>query len=609
MNNAFPGCEDAIHNQNPDAMICSDQHCTNFAESETFHAGCNTFGQGHPLYPISTAQCLDPATGNITEPIYNSQYKYYSCPPNLAIQQCYCCCSCLANGTPIAIPDGIKPIEAFQIGDAIMVGARDAAKLSWQAGTVKFSSGSDAGWPSTMMFIGYADTKKLIASIDHLFLLASGKLKRADRIVPHQDQLLGTDGTALDITSSASGKWTKGLHHVATDLHFTGTIDGHLINTAGIVSGDYCLQINQHELLKMGLMDEASPAHGSAAFAAANPHLDVTRAAAVRSGAQVANLAMPEGFTAFNPSGTIPFPAGAAQLFTDAQEADIVANKDATFRDLHNDSGFDAINYLVKVFKGFYPDVTILVDQASPRFNTFAYELAGQKTLLIGGEIMRLDKLYADGYKFIVAQGVARLLGATPTDRTGFTYTAAADFYATSSVFRQVFYLDSDTLPNNALTQMQMVFGFISEANAAGDPDNLANDPAVPCRIGSITTGIFGGDVLPCACSDLALLTAMTDSADPAALRLELVFNREIDPASVLDLYNYAFACSLLGAALPKVVSAQVDASAATTIVLTVTAPLKVPFTVTVVDIKSTRGSLLGSEDSAGFSFLPPATQ
>ena len=606
MDKAFPGCEEAIHNVNPKGRICSDQHCTNFAESETFHEGCNTFGQGHPLYPISTAQCYNKATREITEPTYDPDAGY-SCANGLITPVCSCCCSCMANGTPIAIPEGSKPIEAFEIGDAITVGAWEASELCWKTGSVQFSSGSDAGWPSTMMFISYGDKKQLIASIDHLFLLASGKLKRADRVVPYQDQLLGADGKPLEITSSVSGKWMKGLHHVATDLHFTGSLDGHLINTAGIVSGDYCLQINQHELLKMGLMDEASPAHGSMAFAAANPHLDVTRAAAVRSGVLPANIATPEGFTAFNPVGAIPVPAGAAQLFTDAQAADIVTNPNATFRDLHSDSGFDVINYLIKMFKGFYPDINIIVDQASPHFNTYAYHLAGQKHLLIGGEIMRMDNLFADGYKFILAQGVARLLGAAPTDRNGLTYAAAADFYATSAVFRQVFYLDSDDLPDNALTQMKMVFGLISEEHAAGDRADLANDPSIKCRIGSMNTGIFGGDVLACACNDLALLAAMTDSSVAANLRLELVFNKEIDPASVTDLYNYKFTSNLLGATLPKVVSAQVDAFAATTVVLLVKAPLNVPYSISVVDIVSASGSKLGSQTTAGFSFLPPA--
>ncbi|MCF2133791.1 MULTISPECIES: hypothetical protein [Burkholderiaceae] len=607
MGSIYPGCEDSVHNLNPQAKVCSEQHCDNFTESQTFHDNCNQYGQGHPLYPISTAQCVNRQTGQITEPTYDPTWGY-TCPDGYGTQICYCCCSCLANGTPIAIPDGVKAIEQFVIGDDITVGDWTAAKLSWKKGSVAFSSGSDAGWPSTMMFIEYGENKKLITSVDHLFLLANGKLKRADRVVPHKDQLMSAEGTSLDILSSMSGKWTKGLHHVATDLHFTGSLDGHLINSAGVVSGDYCLQINQHELIKRGLMDgpDTSPALGSSEFSTSNPHLDVTRASAVKRGTDLVTVAAPAGFTAFNPNGGTYIPPGAAQFLTNAQATDIVNNAKARFRDLHSDSGFDAVNYLLKVFKAFYPDIHILVDQANPNFNTYAFEMYGQKYLVISGEIMRLDGLYADGYKFIIAQGIARLLGNTPKDKYGFTYAAAADFYATSSIFREVFYLDSDDLPNNALDQIKTVFGLISETNAAGDQNDLANNPSIKCRVGSISTGIIGGNVPLCACADLALLAVITDSSDPGQLRLELIFNKEIDSASVKDLYNFEFSCGATKAKLPQVLSAQVSSLAAATVVLMVESPMNVKFTVTVTDVLSTGGSVLGAQNSGSFNFVSP---
>ncbi|UVM52971.1 hypothetical protein LOY38_13535 [Pseudomonas sp. B21-015] len=460
-----------------------------------------------------------------------------------------------------------------------------------------------------MMFIEFAGNKQLIASVDHLFFLASGKLKRADRLVPHKDQLMSAEGTPLDILSSLSGTWDKGLHHIATDMHFNGSLNGHLINSAGVVSGDYCLQINQHELIKMGLMDapETSPAFGSKAFAAANPHLAVTRASALKSGEILSNVALPQGFSAFNPEGGMYIPAGAAQFLTDAQASDIVNNKKASFLDLTSDSGIDAVNYLLKVFKAFYPSINILVDTANPNFNTYGFEMYGQQHLVISGEITRLNGLYSDGYKFIIAQGIARLLGSTPKDQDGFTYAAAADFYAVSSIFREVFFLDSDDLFNNSLDQIKAVFGYISPANAVGNPDNLANDPSIKCRIGSINTGIFGGSVLPCACNDLALLSADPDSSDPHQLRLELNFNKDIAPLSVKDLYNFKFTppnSQAPGVRLPKVLSAEISPQAASVVVLHVQSPLNIEFNVYLTDVWSAGGSVLGEQNSASFSFM-----
>lgn len=604
MGSVFPGCEQSVHNLNPNAKVCSTQHCDTFTESETFHQQCAAV-LGHPLYPISTAQCINKTTKAITEPTYDPEWGY-TCPDGTALQTCYCCCSCLANGTPIAIPDGVKAIEQFNIGDDVTVGDWNASKLSWKTGTVKFSSGTDAGSSSTMMFIQYGDKKQLIASMDHLLLLATGKLKRADRLVPQKDQLLSAEGQPLDILSSISGKWEKGLHHIATGLQFTGSLDGHLINSAGIVSGDYCLQINQNELIKSGLMDDpnAHPAHGSAAFAEAHPHLTVTRSVAVADGVDPASVFTPVGFTAFKPEGGVYIPPGAAQFLTDGQAGDIVKNPKASFRDLASDSGFDAVNYLIRVFQGFYPEINFVVDHDNPNFNTWAFEMYGQQHLVIGGEIMRLNGLFADGYKFILAQGIARLLGHNPKDEQNFTYVAAADFYATSSIFREVFYLALDDLSNNVLEQIRMVFGLISDDNAKGNPDDLANNPSIRCRAASVSTGIIGGNVLPCACSDLILITAMTDSADPANLRLELVFNKPINPASIEDLTDFRFTSTTALSGMPKVLSADISPFSETTVVLDVESRMNQEFTITVANVTSTGGSMLGDKNSATFTFL-----
>lgn len=227
----FPGCEKSVHDLNPSARVCSEQHCDQFTESETFHQDCNTFGKGHPLYPVSTSQCINTKSPHdIKEPV-NGEWGW-SCPDGYALQRCYCCCSCLANGTPVAIPGGTKAIQLFNQGDEVSVAKYGKEGLSWHTGIVEFSSGSDAGSVATMIFVDCVDGRQLIASIDHLFLLATGKLKRADRLVPAMDQLMSAEGLPIDIKGTHSGKWTKGLHHIATSPSKNLTLDDHLINSA-----------------------------------------------------------------------------------------------------------------------------------------------------------------------------------------------------------------------------------------------------------------------------------------------------------------------------------------------------------------------------------------
>ena len=266
MPDLHPGCEASVHNQNPNAVVCANEHCDTFGESELFHRICTEFGKGTTHYPVSTLQCLNPQTGEISQPTYTTSKfgSFPTCTPPLMVQMCFCCCSCLAFGTPIATPDGAKAIELFNIGDSVSVGSWDKSKLGWANGSVKFSSGTDPGSVNTMIFIAFGEGRQIIATADNLFLMSDGKLKRADRLVPGKDQILTADGSGLGVTAVVSGQWSKGLHHIATGLEFTGSLDGHLINANGIVTGDYCLQINQTELVKRGLMDDpaAMPALG-----------------------------------------------------------------------------------------------------------------------------------------------------------------------------------------------------------------------------------------------------------------------------------------------------------------------------------------------------------
>jgi hypothetical protein len=603
MASEFPGCEASVHNQNPTAVVCSDQHCDKFSESDTFHSKCADFGKGNTLYPISTAECFDQNTGATSEPTF-VQTKFGllpNCTPPLLTVTCFCCCSCLAFGTPIATPDGAKAIELFNIGDSVSVGSWDKSKLGWANGLVQFSSGTDPGSINTMIFIQFGDGRKIIATPDNLFLMSDGKLKRADRLVPGKDQILTADGSALGVSAVLSGQWTKGLHHIATGLEFTGSLDGHLINANGIVTGDYCLQINQHELIKRGLMDDPAdtPALGSSKFAEMHGHLQTGRTFAKGSG----EVNVPAGFKPFTLIDNALIPDNAAKLFTDAQAQDIVDNHDSTFRAVYDDSGFESMSYLIRLFKGFYPDINISIDKTNPQFNTFAFEMYGKKHLVISGEILRMDGLFQEAYQFILAQGIARLLGQKPVAENGFSYVAAADFYATSSVLRTVNYLTAPDFYNKLLQQVMLLFNRISDGNAGGNPDDLANDPPVGCRVVSLNTGIFGGDVSPCACNDLALLSAFSDSAEPDNLLLQLIFDEPVDPASVTDLYNFKFASKDTLAGLPTVQSASVSPQNSQEVVLQVQSPLDREFTVTVEDIVSAGGSVLGDKTSATFSF------
>ena len=48
------------------------------------------------------------------------------------------------------------------------------------------------------------------------------------------------------------GEYQGGIHHIAAEREFKGELDGHLLISAGVISGDYLLEIHAEELKKKG---------------------------------------------------------------------------------------------------------------------------------------------------------------------------------------------------------------------------------------------------------------------------------------------------------------------------------------------------------------------
>jgi hypothetical protein len=158
---------------------------------------------------------------------------------------CICYCTCLALGTPVAIAQGeFKAIQDFKVGDKVLT---TGINLQWVEKEVVFSDGTTGSsvQPYTI-FIEYGDTS-LIVTADHLFLMPDGKLKRADRLTIN-DNLIAYNGDKLRIKSVSMGTYYGGFHHIATSKEDPkGNLDGHLLNTNGIISADYAVQLYQNQ--------------------------------------------------------------------------------------------------------------------------------------------------------------------------------------------------------------------------------------------------------------------------------------------------------------------------------------------------------------------------
>lgn len=199
---------------------------------------------------------------------------------------------------------------------------------------------------------------------------------------------------------------------------------------------------------------------------------------------------------------TIPHLSSATgYFFTDGQASDVATL--LTVRPVTDTVVPALMAEIFARFKIYYPGIDFYLDWDNDTANTesFVY-IDGRKKVVIHGGLVRVGCLYYEAFCFIVAQCIARLSGTKPVDQHNLTYIGVADFEATSSILRNVYYAvtsDSD-LNIGVLTQMRHLFqDGVSMANQQGDPNSPSTNPGIPCRYKALSTGVFGGEVPPCA--------------------------------------------------------------------------------------------------------------
>ena len=169
-------------------------------------------------------------------------------------EACFCTCSCLAFGTVVQAKDGkFMSIENFKINDIILAAG---VSLDWQPEKIEYSQGtSGVKTQEYAVLIRYADTH-LTVKADHVFLVSGKKIKQASKLTT-QDKLIAPDGNYVDIKSIHLGEYKEAFHHIATKQEKPNTnLKGHLINTNGVVSGDYAIQKYFTELSPSSFIDD-----------------------------------------------------------------------------------------------------------------------------------------------------------------------------------------------------------------------------------------------------------------------------------------------------------------------------------------------------------------
>jgi hypothetical protein len=541
----------------PNALgTASSYHCLDAQESGPIHAFCVQVGNYYLPFQFSEAynttkctvteynpvKCEEKVFATITE-----LTKFLRVNPDFDARDCYCCCACLAYGTPIAIPTGMQAIEKIRVGDEVMAGSIDLTggkiALSWRAATVKFSQGTPpsdpkSGIASTMVFIFCKGDAGIIATEDQLLLMGSGKLKQAGTVVPG-DRIATVDGGSIPIRHVRIGNWYGGVHHLAAKKTYTGDVNGHLLNAGGLVIGDYTLQMDP---VALGDQFEAAAVIGSDDYDTQNASKKIAPGVYTIDDSYQ-TIKTPQYFKDFA-LGPVYIPSDASLFITQKQAIDIVGNRDAHFRPFGNKSGIDGLSYLFKLYKGFYPDFNFYLDWENIAPNAYAFEAYGMKNVVISGGLIRLDGLYIEGQASILAHCIARLANIKTYSGPHPLPTIQADYYGMGLMMPTVWNFNAYAIDGKAIKQMEQFWGYISSEDQKGNPDDPQNEPSIDCRITTLMYARLGGELPPCAEPPVVLLEVTSAEAGLTSKKEPYVivgFNEVVGEVSASNPENYSF--------------------------------------------------------------------
>jgi hypothetical protein len=407
---------------------------------------------------------------------------------------CFCTCSCLAFGTPVeAGGGGYRAIEQYAVGDTVLA---CGLGLNWQSHTVEFSNGTaGASKQKYTVLVTYANTALAVTS-DHIFLLADKTLKRADRLAPG-DNLLSVRGDRVPITSVHIGDYYAGFHHIATKQEEPpANLEGHLLNTNGIVSADYAVQLycrdnNVRKKYRFAANHDDLPIVGSPAYM--KIHGRVSRqaptATSFRNELQTHYLSVSQ-HQASDLKGPVFVPANATIVQIPSDAASFISKEEAeakaaeAMRPWNDPLSRQWTQYLLDQYGAFYPQIAYQLDWADDTVNAFAWiDATGTRHVAIKGGLVRHFALQMEGIALVIAHETGHHYGGPPTFPSGLSCEGQADFAGVRDVMRKAWFGDQyAAMVIPAIAQMANFFGVPNSPIAPGGSAGCDHPPGA-CRI------------------------------------------------------------------------------------------------------------------------------
>jgi hypothetical protein len=413
---------------------------------------------------------------------------------------CTCSCSCLAHATPVESGDGtFRAIETYKVGDSVMAAGLD---LSWKPLNVEFSGGTTgASKQKYTVVVSFTGTAIAVTS-DHLFLCPDGSLKAADRLTI-KDQLVTPAGKPVKIDGVYIGDYYAGFHHIATSKKAPdASLDGHLLNTHGVVSADYTLQI----FYRAGELGERLTAGHAELAIVGSPDYVARNGRASLDGpvAPQGVVAMVGANAAEQSQGTF-VPAQATLLRIPPDAAPFLpqeeARKRAAFpkRRWNDPMSREWTESLLHLHHYFYSDVVFTLDWANDEVNAYAWVENGTRHVAILGGLVRDVALELEGISVVVAHEIGHHYGGNPAYPQGLSCEGQSDYYGVGTVMRNVWFgEDFTTKTDLGIAQMADFFGVPNSPTVPGGTGNCSHPPGA-CRIATYHSAVKLSGRPPCA--------------------------------------------------------------------------------------------------------------
>lgn len=427
----------------------------------------------------------DGFSGSVVYVWYNGKY-------------CYCKCSCLAVGTPVAVgEDSFKPIEDFVVGDSVLTLNHDK---KWTPSTVKFSDGTkgDGAKVPFSVFVELDTGMQLIVTPDHPFLLSTGKLAMASRLTL-TDKLTNSEGMPVGIKSLMFGDYTGGIHNISTSTSSSGEsmYDGHLINTAGVISGDYYAQLYLIEE-----SERSRPTIGSEGYPEAGASPPEVVMSFMKAGGVFPSS---KGAVSFTPYKKFEAPLGAVPFFPEGTRA-----KPGKLRPMTDTVPLEIAEYLVHHFKRFYPNVEYHIEWGDDTVNAYAWISGGRRHVALLGGLIRHYAMDVEGIGLVLAHELGHHYAGPPTyPNSRLSCEGQSDYWAAAIGMREVWWGPEYVRQMQAaIEQLDNLFTGIIIPDSPADPflpskygptPLSCRHPPAQCRKETYTAGLEAQPKPECA--------------------------------------------------------------------------------------------------------------